>query len=86
MTAPAGKSKIAAALLAFFFGSIGVHRFYLNQPGMGIGLIVMSIVGWLTSGIVIGWFFLAAVGIICLIDFITYLTMSDDVWTARYPA
>jgi TM2 domain-containing membrane protein YozV len=86
MAVPAGKSKVAAALLAFFLGQLGIHRFYLNQPGMGIGLIVMSIIGYTTAAFVVGWFFLVAVWIICLIDFITYLTMSDAAWAAKYPA
>ncbi|MEI6235920.1 MAG: TM2 domain-containing protein [Planctomycetota bacterium] len=30
------KSKTTAALLAFFFGGIGVHRFYLGAWGWGI--------------------------------------------------
>ena len=31
-----GKSKLAAMLLCFFLGSLGVHRFYLNKIGTGI--------------------------------------------------
>ena len=31
-----GKSKIAAALLAFFLGGFGIHKFYLGQPIWGI--------------------------------------------------
>lgn len=30
------KSKVAAALLAIFLGSIGVHKFYMGKVGMGI--------------------------------------------------
>jgi len=30
-----GRSKVAAALLAFFLGGIGIHRFYLGQTGWG---------------------------------------------------
>lgn len=35
-TAPNGRSKVAAALLAFFLGGFGVHKFYLGQVGLGI--------------------------------------------------
>lgn len=34
-TAPNGKSKIAAALFAFFLGGIGARKFYLGQVGKG---------------------------------------------------
>lgn len=30
------KSKLAAALLCFFFGFLGVHRFYVGKVGTGI--------------------------------------------------
>ena len=30
------KSRIAAALLAFFLGGFGVHKFYLGKIGQGI--------------------------------------------------
>lgn len=36
--APEGssKSKVAAILLCFFLGSLGVHRFYVGRVGTGI--------------------------------------------------
>ncbi len=30
------KNKIVAALLAFFFGGLGIHKFYLGRVGQGI--------------------------------------------------
>ena len=30
------KSKVAAALICFFFGGFGIHRFYVGKIGTGI--------------------------------------------------
>ena len=44
------KSKTTAYLLWFFFGVLGIHKFYLNKVGMGI-------LYFFTFGIFgIGWF------------------------------
>ncbi|BAM99085.1 hypothetical protein [Bacillus phage PM1] len=63
------KNKITAALLAFFFGGFGVHKFYLNQ-GRGIWYLIFC------------WTFIPAV--IAFIEFIILLTMSDEVFDAKY--
>lgn len=34
------KSKVTAALLCFFLGNIGVHRFYVGKVGTGIAMII----------------------------------------------
>ncbi|MEA1048371.1 NINE protein [Lamprobacter modestohalophilus] len=36
------KSRLVAALLAFFLGWIGIHKFYLGHPVMGIIYIIFS--------------------------------------------
>jgi TM2 domain-containing membrane protein YozV len=33
------KSRLAAALLCFFFGGLGIHRFYVGKIGTGIAII-----------------------------------------------
>jgi TM2 domain-containing membrane protein YozV len=30
------KSRLVAALLCFFFGALGIHRFYVGKIGTGI--------------------------------------------------
>lgn len=52
------KSKVAAALLCFFLGCFGVHRFYL-------GYTIIGIVQLFTAG---------GCGVWALIDFILILT------------
>lgn len=42
---PAGvspKSRTVAAILGFFLGALGIHRFYLGNIGLGIALLVIG--------------------------------------------
>lgn len=64
------KNKITAGLLAAFVGVFGVHRFYLNQVGLGLLYLFFC---WTP----IIW-------IVALIDFIVFLTMNDTVFNAKY--
>ena len=51
------KSRLVAALLCFFFGVIGIHRFYVGKVGTGILMILT----------------LGGLGIWVMIDFIIIL-------------
>lgn len=63
-----------AALLAIFFGGLGIHKFYLDEPGKG----ALYLVGTLT---VIG---APISGLFALIDFIKYCSMSREKWQEKY--
>ncbi|MDI9335153.1 MAG: TM2 domain-containing protein [Cytophagales bacterium] len=65
-----GKSRIAAALFAFFLGAFGGHKFYLGQVGLGILYLVFF------------WTFIPA--LVAFIEFILFLTMSDEVFNQKY--
>ena len=62
------KSRTTAILLVFFFGLLGVHKFYLRQAGMGI-LYIFTF----------GLFFIGV-----LVDFITYLSLTEQEFSNRY--
>lgn len=64
------KDKTAAALLAFFLGGIGVHRFYLNQVGLGFLYLLFS------------WTFIPF--IVAFIDFIVFLAMDKRSFDHKY--
>lgn len=64
------KNKTTAAILAFFLGGIGVHRFYLGQTGLGILSLLFC------------WTFIPA--IIAFVDFIIFLTMDEDRFNLKY--
>ena len=43
------KSRLATALLAWFFGQFGAHRFYIGRYRTAIALLILSIFGWSTA-------------------------------------
>jgi TM2 domain-containing membrane protein YozV len=62
------KNKYVAAVLAFFFGWLGAHKFYLNKPLQG----VLHLIFWPIGSI------------IAFIEAIQYLTMSQDAFDVRH--
>ncbi|NIJ18510.1 TM2 domain-containing membrane protein YozV [Sphingomonas naasensis] len=68
------RNKYVAAILAFFLGTLGIHRFYLGRNGSGVLMIVISatVVGLIVTGL---WSF---------IDAVRYLIMSDAEFDHRY--
>lgn len=64
------KNRVAAALLAFFLGGFGVHKFYLGQIGWGFVYLIFC------------WTFIPA--IVAFIEAIVYLSMSDDAFSRKY--
>jgi TM2 domain-containing membrane protein YozV len=66
-----GKSKSTAALLAFFLGGLGIHRFYLGYNGIGIAQLLLLVGGFVTCGVTS-----IAAEIWAFIDFILILTGS----------
>jgi TM2 domain-containing membrane protein YozV/cold shock CspA family protein len=72
------KNKIVAALLAFFIGGLGVHKFYLGKNQAGVIMLLMGTVGWLLvlPGL--------AVCLIAFIEFIVYLIKSDQQFYEDY--
>ena len=70
---PNAKSKIAAGLLGTFLGAFGVHNFYLGYTQKAVIQLVCSIIGILTSCLVVGGFVVLGIEIWGLVEGIMIL-------------
>ena len=76
------KKKWVATLLAFFFGTFGAHRFYLEQRPIGILQVSLFIAFiFIIPGMAR---FIGVLGIIGFVDFLAFLSMSRETFDSRY--
>jgi Predicted membrane protein len=64
------KDRLAATLLAFFSGALGIHKFYTGRTGWGVVYLLFS---WTFVPFIAG-----------IIEGILYLFMTDDEFDAKY--
>jgi len=69
-TSSGGRDRMTAALLAFFLGGFGAHKFYLGSGFMGVIYLLFC------------WTFIPA--FFALIEGIIYLTMSDHDFNRKF--
>ncbi len=62
------KSVGVAYLLWLFFGWLGGHRFYAGHTGSAVAQLMLSIVGWATAWLGVGFLLLAPLSIWLLVD------------------
>lgn len=62
------RDKDLAAVLAFFGGGVGLHRFYLGQSGLGVFYIIFMPLGFLLG----------------VIDAISFLSMTNEAFDLKY--
>ena len=75
------KNKIVAALLAFFLGWLGIHKFYLGKTTAGIIMLLCGTIGWVLFAIPP-----MIIGVIAFIEFIIYLLKTDGDFHRDYVA
>ncbi|HMV40191.1 NINE protein [Plasticicumulans sp.] len=64
------KNRTTAAILALLLGAIGAHKFYLGRIAAGCLYLLFF------------WTYIPA--IIAFVEFIVYLTMSDEMFSEKY--
>ena len=75
-SAEGGRKRINSALLAFFLGGLGIHKFYLGYTTSGIIMLLVSVV---SCGILA-----LPIGGIALAEGIIYLTKSNEQFYEEY--
>lgn len=76
--------KVLAGILGILFGSLGIHKFVLGYTKEGLILLGVTVLGWITSILLIGLAFVWIPGLIGLIEGIIYLTKSDEEFYNTY--
>ena len=76
--------KVLIGVLAIVLGSFGIHKFLLGYQKEGIIMAAITVVGYATSCLVIGIFFLWIPAVIGLVEGIIYLTKSDEEFYNTY--
>lgn len=76
--------KILAGVLGILVGSLGVHKFILGYNKEGGILLGLTVIGFITSCLGVGFLILWATGLVGLIEGIIYLTKSDEEFYNTY--
>ncbi|MCS7237487.1 MAG: GYF domain-containing protein [Thermoguttaceae bacterium] len=71
-------NRVVAFLLAFFFGALGIHKFYLGQTGWGLVYLILFVLFWWTIIVPI------VLGLVAFVEGIIYLTYSDEGFARKY--
>lgn len=73
------KNKFIAGLLALFFGTFGVHKFYLGFNKAGLIMLACTLLGW-----VLVFIPTMIVGVVAFIEAFIYMTRSDEQFQETY--
>ncbi|WKE65624.1 TM2 domain-containing protein [Gallaecimonas kandeliae] len=71
--------RLVAALLAFFLGAFGAHKFYLGKTTAGIIMLVVFLFGFILLGIPS-----FIIGVIAFVEFIIYLIKPNEDFHREY--
>lgn len=67
------KQKIVAGLLQIFLGTLGVGRFYTGHTSIALTQLLLTVVGWITAFLLVGFVLIFGVAIWAFVDGILLL-------------
>jgi TM2 domain-containing membrane protein YozV len=76
--------RVVAALLAVFLGFLGFHKFYLGKPDQGVTCIIVWLISSLLCLVLIGFLFLFVLWVVCLIEGLSYISMTQAQFDQTY--
>lgn len=78
------KQRIIAIILALLFGVYGVHWFYLNKNDKGAKYLITTLIGFVTSFLIIGFIPILIIGVLSIIDLFEFALMSDEKFNEKF--
>lgn len=78
-----GKSKSTAIILAFLLGGTGIADFYVGNTGKGVLLLILFFIFFIITIFTLGFGFILLF-ILWLVDFIPFVSMSDEEFNRKY--
>lgn len=76
--------RILTGVLAILLGHLGVHKFVLGYNTEGFIILIITLVGYATMCIFVGFFAVALTTLLGLIEGIIYLTKTDAEFYEMY--
>ena len=73
-----GSKRVTAGIFAIAIGLTGMHKFVLGYNLQGVIILLISIVGIITTCLLVGFLILGFMGMLVVIEGIVYLSKSDE--------
>lgn len=72
------KQKVVAGLLQLFLGTLGIGRFYTGHTGIALAQLLLTVLGWMTAFLFVGFFLIFGVALWAFVDAIVLLSVGDN--------